>query len=65
MTVTRWSVEIVEDPDQPGVLLLDLGQALCHSIGWCPGDLIEWTDNKDGSCTLNKIASSSPATPSL
>ena len=59
MTVTRWSVEIVEDPDQPGELLLDLGQDLCDQLGWRPGDLLEWTDNKDGSCILKKIQYSS------
>jgi len=55
MTVTRWSVEIVEDPDQPGELLLDLGQALCDTLGWQVGDQLQWIDNRDGSWTLEKI----------
>ena len=55
MTVTRWSVEIVEDPDQPGELLLDLGQALCDTLGWKVGDQLVWKDNQDGSWTLEKI----------
>ena len=55
MTVTRWSVEIVEDPDQPGELLLDLGQALCDTLGWKVGDRLAWKDNRDGSWTLEKI----------
>ena len=55
MTVTRWSVEIVEDPDCPGELLLDLGPALCDTLGWQVGDHLEWLDNKDGSWTLKKI----------
>ena len=57
MTVTRWSVEIVEDPDQPGELLLDLGQALCDTLGWQVGDQLEWLDNKDGTWTLQKTTS--------
>jgi hypothetical protein len=55
MTVTRWSVEIVEDPNQPGELLLDLGQALCDTLGWKVGDQMKWLDNGDGSWTLKKI----------
>jgi len=45
---------IVEDPDQPGELLLDLGNELCDELGWREGDVIEWHDNKDGSWTLKK-----------
>jgi len=55
MTVTRWSAEIVEDPDQPGELLLDLGQTLCDTLGWRVGDQLEWIDNRDGTWTLKKI----------
>lgn len=56
MTDQTWCVEIVEDVDQPGELLLDLGQALCDSLGWHPGDHVAWTDNGDGSWTLKKIS---------
>jgi hypothetical protein len=45
---------IVEDPEQPGELLLDLGNELCDELGWQEGDVIEWIDNKDGSWTLKK-----------
>ena len=54
MTVTRWFVELVSDPDQPGELLLDLDQTLCDQLGWRPGDQIEWKDNQDGSWTIRK-----------
>lgn len=57
MTTTRWSVEIVEDPDQPGEYLLDLGPALCEQLGWQPGDSLEWKDNQDGSWTIQKTTS--------
>lgn len=56
MTKTRWSVKIVEDPDQPGELLLDLGQTLCDTLGWRPGDQVTWKDNKDGTWTLEKTS---------
>jgi hypothetical protein len=50
---------IVEDPEQPGELLLDLGNELCDELGWREGDVIEWIDNKDGSWTLKKSNTSS------
>ena len=46
---------IVEDPDHPGELLLDLGNELCNQLGWQPGDTIKWIDNHDGTFTLRKI----------
>lgn len=46
---------IVEDPEQPGELMLDLGNELCEELGWKPGDVIEWHDNQDGTWTLRKI----------
>ena len=56
MTATQWSVQIVEDSEQPGELMLDLGQSLCDHLGWQAGDRVEWIDNKDGSWTLKKIS---------
>jgi hypothetical protein len=50
--------KIVEDPEQPGELLLDLGNELCDELGWKPGDVIEWLDNKDGTWTLRKTQDS-------
>ena len=49
---------IVEDPEQPGELLLDLGNELCEELGWKPGDVIEWQDNQDGTWTLRKTKDS-------
>ena len=47
-------VQVIEDPDNPGKLLLDLGLELCAEIGWKVGDTIEWTDNKDGTWLMQK-----------
>ena len=55
MTGKTWSVRVVEDPDHPGELMLDLGQDICDQLDWRPGDRVEWLDNKDGSWTLEKI----------
>jgi len=48
--------QVVEDPDHPGELLLDLGTKLCAELGWQVGDILEWIDNQDGSWILQKKA---------
>ena len=48
------TVQVVEDPENPEELLLDLGNELCAELGWQVGDTLEWTDNKDGTWTLLK-----------
>ena len=55
---------VVEDPDHPGELLLDLGTELCAELGWQVGDTLEWIDNKDGSWLLQKQASANCSTNS-
>jgi hypothetical protein len=57
--MTRYSFvrTLVEDPEHPGEILLDLGDELCEQMGWKPGDTITWTDNGDGTFTLKKADS--------
>ena len=57
-------VQVVEDPDHPGELLLDLGLELCAEIGWKVGDTVQWIDQKDGSWLLQKQASANCSTNS-
>ena len=54
--MTRYSfiTTMVEDPDHPGEMLLDLGNELCQQLGWKEGDTLEWIDNQDGTWTLRK-----------
>jgi len=54
MTRSSFVQTLVEDPDHPGEILLDLGDELCEHLGWKPGDQITWTDNGDGTFTLRK-----------
>jgi hypothetical protein len=49
-------VQVVEDPDNPGELLLDLGNELCAEIGWKVGDTVEWIDQKDGTWLLRSTS---------
>lgn len=51
---TQFTCQVVEDPDHPGELLLDLGMELCEKMGWQVGDELQWIDNKDGSWILTK-----------
>lgn len=43
---------LVQDPDNPGDLMLDLGLELCQELGWEVGDCIVWIPNNNGSYTL-------------
>jgi DNA-binding Xre family transcriptional regulator len=53
MTNISRTLTVVEDPDNPGELLLDLGAELCAELGWQVGDTLEWIDNKDGTWLLS------------
>ena len=53
MTRLSCITTIVEDPDHPGEMLLDIGEA-CKELGWNPGDSIQWINNKDGTWTLKR-----------
>ena len=49
-----WTKSIVEDPDNPGELMLDLGNDVCAELGWQVGDTLEWIDNQNGTWTIKK-----------
>ena len=52
--ISTITTTVVQDPDDPEQLLLDLGLETCERLGWKPGDTLEWIDNGDGSWTLTK-----------
>jgi hypothetical protein len=47
-------IQLDTDP-LTGDLVLPLGDELCLELGWNVGDTIRWTDNGDGSWTLEKV----------
>lgn len=49
----NYTVKLEEDPET-GELILPLSYELLKELGWQEGDVLEWTDNKDGSWTLTK-----------
>ena len=40
--------------DENGDLILPFPDALLAQMGWKEGDILEWTDNKDGTYSLHK-----------
>ena len=50
----KFTATVVQDPDNPDELLLDLGTELCDHMGWGVGDVLQWIDNEDGTWTLKK-----------
>jgi hypothetical protein len=48
------TVQVMQDPEDPEQMLLDLGLELCERLGWQPGDQLDWTNNEDGTWTLTK-----------
>ena len=57
MQTSKFERTIVEDPDHPGELLLDLGTDLCEQMGWSEGDQLVWKQLEDGKWCLKKISS--------
>jgi hypothetical protein len=47
-----FTCKLIEHPEDPDQLLLDLGTELCKQLGWQVGDELAWIDNKDRSWTL-------------
>ena len=58
------TVQVIEDPNNPEELLLDLGTELCEELGWKAGDTVQWIDNKDGTWQLtNTTGQTMPGQP--
>ena len=49
----KWTKIIQEDPES-GDLFVDIKEA-CEVLGWVEGDVIEWSDNGDGSWIIQKV----------
>ena len=62
--MTTRTVQVIEDPNNPEELLLDLGTELCEELGWKVGDTVQWIDNKDGTWQI-KITLTGPTTCGL
>jgi len=48
------SLTVKEDPDS-GDLYLEFPDDLMNELGWEIGDNLKWTENKDGSWSLEKM----------
>ncbi len=47
-----WVLEVQED--EQGEKLIELPEDLLAEAGWKEGDVLVWSDNEDGSWSLNK-----------
>ena len=47
-----WVLEVQED--EQGEKLIELPEDLLAEAGWKEGDVLVWSDNKDGRWSLNK-----------
>jgi hypothetical protein len=52
--MTQHTRIVMENPDNPEELILELGEEICVPLGWCEGDTIVWTDLGNGSWQLTK-----------
>jgi len=53
-TATSWTITVEEDPET-GDLLLPLPDDFLATQGWVEGDVLDWTDNLDGSWSISKV----------
>lgn len=56
--MTKWTVTVEENPENPDEVILPLPQDLIDLQGWKEGDTLEWIDNNDGSWSLQKVKDS-------
>lgn len=54
--MTQWTITVEEDPEN-GDAILPLPQEMLDQVGWVEGDTLEWSDNKDGSWSIQKVNS--------
>lgn len=48
-----WTIDVEEDPET-GDSVIQLPPDLLANVGWKEGDILEWSDNGDGSWSLIK-----------
>jgi hypothetical protein len=51
---TIWTITVEEADDGSGDLVLPFPDDFLEQQGWKEGDTLEWTDNQDGSWTIQK-----------
>jgi hypothetical protein len=51
---TNWTITVEEADDGSGDLVLPFPDDFLEQQGWKEGDTLEWTDNQDGSWTIQK-----------
>ena len=50
--MTTYTLDVKETDD--GEFFIELNDEILNQVGWVIGDVLTWTDNKDGSFTITK-----------
>lgn len=53
-TKNSWVLEVQEDPENPGELMLQFTDEILELAGWKAGDTLIWTDIGNGSWSLTR-----------
>lgn len=61
--IKRYIAEVIEDPNNPDELLLDLGPEVCDALGWQPGDVLNWQDQGNGTWVITRKKDDPAALP--
>lgn len=52
--MNKWVLTVESDSEDEDSLVLNFPDDLLASVGWQPGDVIEWLEQEDGSWLLRK-----------
>ena len=52
--MTCWTITLEEANDGSGDLIMPLPPDFLEIAGWKEGDVLDWTDNKNGTWSLSK-----------
>ena len=51
-----YTCKVIEDPDDPNELAIDIPEELLSEAGFAVGDKLIWKDNGDGTWILSKVS---------
>lgn len=49
-----WTVDLLEDPEDPESLLLTFPDEMLEQAGWKPGDVLVWHVEDNGAISITK-----------
>lgn len=52
--MTKTTVKVIQDPDNPDELVLDLGDKICDELGWKEGDTLIWEVDEQNNIVVRR-----------